>query len=350
MNKNSNKRWLASGISGVAVAVALTVATPALAQSSTSTLQGTAPAGAEVVATQANIRLRRRVTAQPDGSYTMPGLPAGEYHVSLPAEPRRSVTVPVASVQIVDFAPRAATERGAIVVTSRRPTVETKTSQVNQFVSLHDIASLPQTTRNFLEFADTVPGMQFSTDAQHNTNLRGGAQLQSSVNVFIDGVSQKDFVGSGDGTHGSGSGFAGSGGAEGNGDPGNPFPQLAIAEYKVVSSNYTAEYGDAASAIIVAQTKSGTNDFQGEVFGTYTNEHLRASRPDEIASGKGKAHEPSKEYGLALGGPIVPNIAHFFFTWEHKSLANFSTVLPGGAVPDSIIALLPATLRASSAR
>ena len=57
---------------------------------------------------------------------------------------------------------------GAIVVTSRRPTVDTKTSQVNQFVSLHDIASLPQTTRNFLEFADTVPGMQFN-DEQHNT-------------------------------------------------------------------------------------------------------------------------------------------------------------------------------------
>ena len=91
----------------------------------------------------------------------MPGLPAGEYHVTAGGA-AQDVTVPVASVQIVDFAPRAATERGAIVVTSRRPTVETKTSQVNQFVSLHDIASLPQTTRNFLEFADTVPGMQFS--------------------------------------------------------------------------------------------------------------------------------------------------------------------------------------------
>src|SRR5881398_2386148 len=183
--------------------------------------------------------------------------------------------------------------------------------------------------------------MQFSVDSSHNTTLRGGAQLNSAINVFIDGVSQKDFVGSGDGTRNTGPGFAGSGGAEGNGDPGNPFPQLAISEYKVVSSNYTAEYGDAASAIIVAQTKSGTNRFQGEAFGTYTNEHLRASRPDEIAAGKGKAHQPSKEYGVALGGPIINNVAHFFFTWEHKDLANFSTVFPNGAVPASIISLLP---------
>jgi outer membrane receptor protein involved in Fe transport len=342
----SNKRRLASGISGVAIAVALTVATPAWAQSSTSTLQGTAPAGAEVVATQPSTGLVRRTTVGADGTYTLPGLPAGEYRVTAGGAVAQDVVVPVASVQIVDFvAAPAATERGAIVVTSRRPTVETKTSQVNQFVTLHDIASLPQTTRNFLEFADTVPGMQFSVDSSHNTTLRGGAQLNSAVNVFIDGVSQKDFVGSGDGTHGSGSGFVGSGGAEGNGDPGNPFPQLAISEYKVVSSNYTAEYGDAASAIIVAQTKSGTNDFQGEIFGTYTDEHFRASRPDEIASGKGKAHQPSKEYGLAIGGPIVPDIAHFFFTWEHKSLANYSTVLPDGAVPDSIIAQLPADVQ-----
>ncbi|MBU6208097.1 MAG: TonB-dependent receptor, partial [Alphaproteobacteria bacterium] len=172
--------------------------------------------------------------------------------------------------------------------------------------------------------------------------IRGGAQLDSAVNVYIDGVSQKDYVGSGGGTGGSGSGFTGSGGSDGSGDPGNPFPQLAVDEYKVVTSNYSAEYGDAASAIIIAQTKSGTNRFHGEVFGDYTDEHLRASRPDEIAAGKGKAHEPDKEYGAALGGPIVKGLAHFFFTWEHKSLTDYSTVYANGAVPQSAIALLPA--------
>ena len=340
----SNKRRLASGISAIAVAAALTVATPAFGQSSTSTLQGTAPAGSEVVASQVDTGFVRRTTVRADGTYIMPGLQAGNYHVTAGGA-AQDVTVPVASVQVVDFvAPAANTERGAIVVTSRRPTVETKTSQVNQFVTLHDIAALPQSTRNFLEFADTVPGMQFGLSEGGKTSIRGGAQLDSAVNVFIDGVSQKDFVGSGGGTGGSGSGFTGSGGPSGDGDPGNPFPQLAIAEYKVVSSNYTAEYGDAASAIIVAQTKSGTNSFRGEAFGTYTNEHLRASRPDEIAAGTGKAHLPSKEYGAALSGPIVKNVAHFFFTWEHKSLANYSTVFPDGAVPPSAIALLPSDI------
>nr|AUN37767.1 OmpA-related protein [uncultured bacterium] len=339
MKSLQNKRQLASSISVIAIATALTVATPAFAQAGSSTLQGRAPAGAEVVATQVDTGTVRRVTANADGRYVMPGLQPGNYHVTSGGK-AQDVTVPVASTSVVDFA-AAAAERGAIVVTARRPTVDTKSSSVNQIVTLHDIASLPQTTRNFLEFADTVPGMQFNVDQGHNTSIRGGAQLDSAVNVYIDGVSQKDYVGSGGGTGGSGSGFTGSGGADGSGDPGNPFPQLAIAEYKVVASNYTAEYGDAASAIIIAQTKSGTNSFYGEAFGTYTNEHLRKKRPDEIASGAAKAHEPSKEYGVAVGGPIVKDFAHFFFTWEHKSLADYSTVYPSGDVPPSAIALLP---------
>jgi hypothetical protein len=207
---------------------------------------------------------------------------------------------------------------------------------------LHDIAALPQVTRNFLEFADTVPGMIFNVDEGHNTSIRGGAQLDSAVNIYIDGVSQKDFVGSGGGTGGSGSGFTGSGGSNGNGDPGNPFPQLAIAEYKVVTSNYSAEYGDAASAIIIAQTKSGTNTFHGEAFGDYTNNHLRAERPDEYGTGKASQHD--EEYGVALSGPIVKDVAHFFFTWEHKTLTDYSTVYANGLVPPSIIALLPSNV------
>ena len=208
-------------------------------------------------------------------------------------------------------------------MSGKRQTAEVHSSQVNEIVSLHDIAALPQVTRNFLEFADTVPGMQFNVDEGHNTSIRGGAQLDSAVNVFIDGVSQKDFVGSGGGTGGSGSGFTGSGGSNGAGDPGNPFPQLAIGEYKVVTSNYSAEYGDAASAIIIAQTKSGTNAFHGEVFGDYTDEHLRASRPDEA---NGKAHQPDKEFGVALGGPIIKDMVHFFVTYEGKRLANYASV------------------------
>ena len=314
---------LGTSLAAMVAVATLGAPTTAWAQTSESTLRGTAPAGSTVVATSSDTGAVRRTTAGPDGTYVIAGLPSGSYHVSAGAGHEGDVTVSVASVSVLDLGQREAA--GTIVVTARRQTAEVHSSQVNEIVSLHDIQALPQVTRNFLEFADTVPGIQFTTDSGRNTSLRGGAQLDSAVNVYIDGVSQKDYVG-------GGSGITGTSGPQGNGDPGNPFPQLAIGEYKVVTSNYTAEYGDAASAIIIARTKSGTNQFHFEAFGDYTNQHMRARTPAEIGSNVAKASAADKEYGVAVSGPIIKNLAHFFFTWEHKGLSNQTDVTPGGLI------------------
>lgn len=332
---------LNSSFAAIAVASSIAIPSAALAQATGSTLRGTAPAGVQIIAKEVNTGAVRQVTAGPDGTYVIAGLQPGTYRVTAGSS-AADVIVPVASEQVQNFgeaAPATTTaDRGSIVVTGTRPTTEVRTSQVNQFVTLHDIAVLPQATRNFLEFASTVPGVQFNVDSNRNTSLRGGAQLASGVNVYIDGVSQKDYVG-------GGSGITGSSGPQGNGDPGNPFPQLAISEYKVVTSNYSAQYGDASSAIIIAQTKSGTNRFHGEAFGTFTNQDLRSRTAAEKASGAKKGKEPSKEYGAAIGGPIVKDVAHFFFTWEHKSLSNQTVVFPaGGLTTAQAQAILPANV------
>ena len=313
----------------------------AFAQLAQATLRGQAPAGVEIVATEVNTGSVRRATVGSDGTYVIAGLQPGTYHVTA-GDRSGDVVVAVASTSVLDLTAPAAQQADVpqkdVIVTAARPTVETRSSEVNQLVTLHDITALPQITRNFLEFADTVPGVQFSVDAQGNTSLRGGAQLASSVNVYIDGVSQKDFIS-------GGSGITGSGGPQGNGDPGNPFPQLAIGEYKVVTSNYSAAYGDAGSSIIIAQTKSGTNTFHGDSFFEFTNQDLRARTLAEKAANTPKARQPSKQYGVALGGPIIKDIAHFFFTWEHKDLSNQSTVVPGSGIsPAQAVALLPSSL------
>src|SRR6185295_6628497 len=134
---------------------------------------------------------------------------------------------------------------------------EVKTSEVGTVVSQQQIETVPQMTRNFLEFADTVPGVIFQVDAKGRTQIRGGAQNQNGVNLYIDGVGQKGYVRSGI------SGQAGD-------TQGNPFPQLAISEYKVITSNYKAEYDQISSAAITAISRSGTNRFEGQAFGTYS--------------------------------------------------------------------------------
>jgi outer membrane receptor protein involved in Fe transport len=113
---------------------------------------------------------------------------------------------------------------------------------------------------------------------------------------------------------------------------GNPFPQLAIGEYKVITSNYKAQYDQIGSAAIVAVTKSGGNKFEGEVFGRYTDTGMREATVGEDAAGTGKKDTEQKEYGFSLGGPIIQDQLHFFFSYEAK---DFVTPSPPVSVPSN---------------
>jgi outer membrane receptor protein involved in Fe transport len=329
-----NRRALGrSAPTTVAAAVAAILAGPTVvwAQSADATLAGFAAPGATVTVHNPETGLTRHGTAGGDGHFVIPGLPPGDYTVDAGTGTEQTVTLQVATTTNLDLKLTQVTVTGTRIVHQ-----EALTSEVGQVVSLHDIDNLPQYTRNFLEFANQVPGMQFQVDNQGNTSLRGGAQLTSNINVYIDGVSQKDYV------------FGGVSGQEGPGqagDPGNPFPQLAIQEYKVITSNYKAEYGDAASAIIVAQTRSGTNHFEGGSFLTFTNQNLRARTPAENASAMPKTPAPSWEFGASEGGPIIPDKMHFFVTFERKTLSEQNVVSPGGGVdPAVVIPQLPASV------
>ena len=249
----------------------------------------------------------RRAVIGANGNYTVVGLQPGQYTVEAGGV-TRDVTLQVASSSTVDLeAPTSAPAGDATTLGSVRVTApltkDVKTSEVGNVVSLRQIQQLPQATRNFLEFADTVPGMVFTIDGNGNTKLRGGASNASAGNLYIDGVSQKGYVKSG--------GIAGQSDTQGN-----PFPQLAIGEYKVITSNYKAEYGQVSGAAITAATKSGTNEFHGEAFYRYTDQDLRNKRPDEMANGK--IDSQTKEYGFALGGPIIQDRMHFFIAYEGK--------------------------------
>ncbi|MFM2287385.1 MAG: hypothetical protein RL684_528, partial [Pseudomonadota bacterium] len=280
--------------------------------------------------------------ADGDGNYTLVGLQAGTYRIAADGKNEQVVTLSVATVSSLDLT-RPAPEQVAadasleeIIVKATR-LVETRTSEVGNTVSQATIERTPQITRNFLEFADTVPGMVFNVNGTGKTSIQSGAQATSGINVFIDGIGQKSYIKTG--------GISGQAGSGNDGDPGNPFPQLAIGEYKVITSNYKAEFDQISSAAITAQTKSGTNQFHGEVFGTYSGQNMRAATPAELQAGGTKPKSSTTEYGMAFGGPILQDRLHFFVTWEHKnfslpnsvnvpsnlaSVANLATLLPPG--------------------
>jgi outer membrane receptor protein involved in Fe transport len=321
-------------ILGAAIAAVLAAPGITWAQSADATLRGKAPADTDVTAKNVATGATRRTHASTDGTYTLTGLTPGTYRVEAGPGTETVVTLSVASTATLDLGGSAAAEDTPVqevVVTGRR-LHEVRTSEVGATVSQEQITNVPQMTRNFLEFADTVPGVVFEVDSKGRTSIRGGAQNDNGVNLYIDGVGQKGYVRSGV------SGQAGD-------TQGNPFPQLAIGEYKVITSNYKAEYDQLSSAAITALTRSGTNSFEGQGFGTYSADNWRAQTPGELAAGH-KSESETKEYGVAFGGPIMQDKMHFFFTYEAKRYQTPTTVLPGGSAPPEIVAALPANAAA----
>ena len=316
-------------------AIAAVLASPGIvwAQSADVTLRGKAPANVDVTARNVATGFTRRAHTAADGNFTLAGLPPGTYRVDAGPGTEQVVTLAVATTATLDLTgevPEVAApgeQIQEVVVTGRRLN-EVKTSEVANVVSLHQIETVPQMTRNFLEFADTVPGVSFQVDSKGKTLINAGAQNRNGINVYIDGVGQKGYVKSG---------LSGQ-----TGDTqGNPFPQLAIGEYKVITSNYKAEYDQVSSAAITAVTRSGTNSFEGQAFGTYTADNWRARTPAELDTGI-KTPSESKEYGASFGGPIIQDKLHFFVTYEGKRYITPVTVTADHTPPPEVLANLPA--------
>ena len=98
---------------------------------------------------------------------------------------------------------------------------------------------------------------------------------------------------------------------------------------KVITQNYKAEFDQLSSAAIVASTRSGTNDFEGNFFWDRTSTDWRSKSVFESRPGASKAESKEEQYGVSLGGPIIRDVAHFFIAYEAKEYASPKTLQLG---------------------
>lgn len=296
--------------------LAMLMATTALAQSSTTATirgkvtnnEGAPVANAEINAVGTRTGFVKTVHSGPDGTYTLAGLSPGEYNVvvAAPGAEPISQTVTVLVGQSLEMNPQVSRTnvlRESITVVGNQA-VETKTSEVATNVTTHQIENLPQDDRNFLNFAALAPGIRLSKDPLRKT-FAGDAQDAEQTNIFIDGVSTKNDVLQG-GTAGQDS------------SRGNPFPQSAVQEFRVITQNYSAQYDHASSAIITAVTKSGGNDLRGQAFVYYQPNSWVAKTKKNFQFSTLATNSEYHRYqpGISLGGPIVKDKLHFFAAYE----------------------------------
>ena len=113
------------------------------------------------------------------------------------------------------------------------------------------------------------------------------------------------------------------------GDMSGSVPMLAIREFEVIQSQYSAELGRAASGIINVATRRGGNDFTFDAFGLYRHKVVSALGAFETE----KPDFSRSHWGAAVGGPLVVDRAHFFATYEWRTQSDFATINTRGAFP-----------------
>lgn len=313
-----------------AISTTLLLSAPAMAQVTTATIRGAIEGvnqsiytGAEIVATEVTSGYKHKATVNENGSYVLAGMRAGTYDVVITTQDGQTqsqrVSAQVGQSLALDFMLGDDIER--IEVTGMRSLVEMKTSEIGTNISRQQIESMPQNSRNFLNFARLAPGIKLSTDPQRQ-QFQSGALSANQTNYFIDGVNMKNNLNGG-------------GGIGQDSSRGSPFSQMSVQGFRVITQNFKAEYEQAGSAIISAITRSGTNEFEAEAFYSFQNESMITQ--DKFAKERGdeKPDFGRKQFGAAIGGPIIKDTLHYFVSYEGNRQQRYSTVTLGGAANEA---------------
>jgi hypothetical protein len=317
------------------IALVLLISWVAVAQSANpaATLSGviTDPAGAVVVGAVVSVRniatgQTRTVTTDAAGVYQLINLPPGEYELQVEAQgfaqlKRSGVRLLVGQSVRLDLTIAPAGVTSHIEVSAEPPAVDITQTTPSVTLDQERIEKLPVTQRRFLSFVLTAPGLVSSSAhprAGSHTGGVGSRRLPDSGfsfgglrarsnNVTIDGVDNND---------------------ETTGASRAELSIEAIREFQIMNNGVSAEFGGASGGSINAVTRSGTNEFHGDLFTYTSHDPLNARQPVFASEITRKPRLHRWQPGLDLGGPIKPDrtFFHASFEQEHEHTEEASDV------------------------
>lgn len=264
--------------------------------------------GATVTVIKVDSNDARVAVSNASGQYNVPFLPSGRYSLrcELPGFQtvlREGIVLETDQEVRVDFTLRAG-QRTEEVVVLGTPVLASETSSVGQLVTGQTITDLPLNGRNFLQLARLATGVLEAPAGDRAAE--GGAFVangaRSVLNSFmLDGVDNNARIVD-----------------QQNSSNVVSQPSVdALAEFSIQTNNFSAEYGQAAGAIVNATIRSGTNRFHGRGFEFLRNDAFDARNP--FAPPTERKALNRHQFGGTLGGPVWKDRAFFFVSWETTS-------------------------------
>ncbi|HET9794641.1 MAG TPA: TonB-dependent receptor [Thermoanaerobaculia bacterium] len=277
---------------------------------------GGALPGVAVEAHGAALQGRAQATTDSGGGYRLPLLPPGNYEISVAlsgfAAANRATSVALGADTRIDFTMRPSAKE-VVTVTAGTPVIDQTSTTIGANIDEHTIRTLP-TDRNFASIAQVVPGVSTQTDPYNPTND------STAITVYGSSKSENAYVI--DGVDTSGVEY---------GTQGTTLNYEFIQEMEVKTGGYEAEYGRSTGGIINVITKSGGNEFHGDVFGYYDSDSLQANNAHVGESAQGASNGYKRaDVGVDVGGFIVRDRLWFFGAYNRvdNTIKNVLTAGP----------------------
>ncbi len=276
--------------------------------------------GAKVTVTNEATHVAATATTGKDGFFEVLSLPIGTYSVAIEMTGFRKQVFEHQNLEInqslrFDAKLEVGTRSEAIEVSAQAPNVETINPTIGESVTSRALVNLPLDGRNTLDLALLQPGVtevnQDYLDPRAAGTFSVGGGRPDSITFLLDGGVNNDILG--------------------NAVVYNPNPD-SVAEFRILTSNYTAEYGRNGAGVISVVTKSGTNKIHGSLFEFVRTTDFDANTFFNNLDGLPRDNLHRNQYGATIGGPItIPHLINgkdrFFFFVAYQGQRQTETIV-----------------------
>lgn len=285
------------------------------AQTVTGTLQGTVSdssgayvPGADVTVVNAETGQTRTLKTNGEGLYVASFLPIGRYkitvaHTGFTSVTQENVEVTLNQTRVINVSLNPSTVTEAVVITAESAPINTTNAEIKGSLNSEEIINKPTLNQaNFLTLAETFTGFQENpTSGQNNPTASSGSSINFNgtgtrgATFQINGVNNDD---SSENQNRQGAALS------------------TIKEFQVITNNFTAEFGRGYGAVVLVQTKSGTNEIHGDAYWFHNDSALNAAN-NIFSPGIKKPVNRRNQYGFTSGFPILHNKLFGFVNLDH---------------------------------